>query len=626
LASDSQLSEVLSEFARTMVTDFPIQGILDHLVKRIVDIMPITAAGVTLISPGVEPRYIAASNGAALQFEKLQTELDEGPCLAAYQSGEAISVPDLRAEDRFPTFVSRASEVGLGAVFTFPLRHGERRIGALDLYRDTPGELSAESMAAAQTLADVTTAYLLNAEGRADLKEASHRSHELSLHDALTGLPNRALLMERLGHALRRGQRSGLLSAVFFIDLDRFKAVNDTFGHRVGDELLVAVAERLSEVLRPGDTLARVSGDEFVVICEDLISQAQADVIVNRLDAALDRPFPMSSAELSISASVGVSFAGQGLEDPEDVLHAADMAMYRAKRGGGSRHEVVDLRDEHFASYQAALEQDMHGLLERGELYIDYQPIVAIGDGHITGVEALLRWAHPSRGLVTPGVLIPLAEKGGLIPSIGWWVLKEASAQQARWQHELQVDDVAVSVNVSAHQLMSPGFVDIVASVVNASQSPPDQLILEITESVFVSDTDRALIVLYDLKALGVKLALDDFGTGYSALSYLLQFPVDIVKIDQVFVAGLGRDDTSQAIVSAIIQLAHDLGLTVVAEGVESVEQRRELARLGCDSCQGFYFAHPMAAAKIDLLIRHRFNGAHQCLPALAASGREPGS
>jgi diguanylate cyclase (GGDEF)-like protein len=619
VASESQLSEVLSEFARTMVTDFPIQAILDHLVERIVEIMPVTAAGVTLISPGVEPRYIAASNGDALRFEKLQTELEDGPCLEAYRTGGAIAVPDLSCEERFPLFIARASEAGLAAVFTFPLRLGNRRIGALDLYRDRRGKLSATSMKAAQTLADVTTAYIVNAEGRADLREASHRSREISLHDALTGLPNRALLMERLEHSLLRCRRSGLTSAVFFVDLDRFKVVNDTFGHRVGDEVLVAVGARLSEVLRPGDTLAHVSGDEFVVLCEDLDSPAQADVIVGRLDAAFDQPFSLSGNELNISASIGIAFTGKGRADaPEDVLHTADMAMYRAKRAGGGGHDILDLRDQHFASYQAALERDMHGLLGRNELHLDYQPIVATGDGHITSVEALLRWAHPSRGLVTPGVLIPLAEKAGLIPAIGGWVLQEASDEQSHWQNDYRVDDVAMSVNVSAHQLMSAGFVDLVAAVVSASTGRADQLTLEMSESVFVTDGERALIVLNDLKALGVKLALDDFGTGFSSLSYLLQFPVDIVKIDKIFVAGLGRDRTNRAIVAAIVQLAHDLGSTVIAEGVETIEQHRELAQLGADFCQGFYFAHPMPAVNIDTLIEHRVDGASQSLPKLA--------
>ena len=619
MASERQLSEVLSEFARTMVTDFSIQDILDRLVERIVEIMPVSAAGVTLIAPGVEPRYIAASDADALRFEKLQTELGEGPCLAAYHTGEAISVPDLAREGRFPTFVARAIDAGLAAVFTFPLRLGDRRIGALDLYRDTAGGLSAGSMKAAQTLADVTTAYIVNAEARAELREASYRSRELSLHDVLTGLPNRALLMERLEHALLHGRRSGLTSAVFFLDLDRFKAVNDTFGHKVGDEVLVAVADRLTKVLRPGDTLARISGDEFVVLCEDLHGSAQAEVIVGRLDDSLRAPLALSVTELCISASIGIAFTGHGANLPEDVLHAADMAMYQAKRAGGDRHEVLDLRDQHLANFQAGLERDMHGLLARGELHLDYQPIVATGDGCIVGVEVLLRWAHPSRGLVAPSVLIPLAERAGLISDIGRWALQEASAQQGRWQHDHQVDDMSISVNVSAHQLMSAGFVDIVAAVLSDSHCRSDQLTLEMTESVFVTDGERALVVLNDLKALGVRIALDDFGTGYSSLSYLLQFPVDIVKIDKIFVAGLGRDRPNQAIIAAVIQLAHDLGLTVVAEGVETVEQHRELARLGADLCQGFYFARPMSPVDIGTLIEQRAFGASQSLPKLAA-------
>jgi len=618
MPSESQLSDVLSEFARTMVTDFPIQGILDHLVERIVDIMPITAAGVTLISPGVEPRYVAASSSAALRFEKLQTELEEGPCVAAYTSGKAVSVPDISKEHRFPKFVSGATEAGLVAVFTFPLSHGERRLGALDLYRDTPGDLSPEAMTAAQTLADVATAYIMNAEGRADLKEASYRSRELALHDALTGLPNRVLLLERLEHSLRRGRRSGLTAAVFFIDLDRFKTVNDTFGHRVGDEVLMAVAERLGEVLRPGDTLARISGDEFVVLCEDLDGAGDADRIVDRLDTALDRPFVTSGIEMTVGASVGIAVAASGTDTAEDLLHAADMAMYRAKRSGGGRHQVIDVSDRGIAVYQAGLERDMHGLLARGELRLDYQPIVATVDGHISGVEALLRWAHPSRGLVSPNVLIPLAERAGLIPAIGQWVLETAAAEQGHWQNDYRINDLAISVNVSAHQLMSAGFIQSVAAALEHSLSPTDQLTLEMTESVFVRDGQRALMVLNDLKDLGVKLALDDFGTGYSSLSYLLQFPVDIVKIDQIFVAGLGRDGANLSIVSAIIQLAHGLGLTVVAEGVETLAQYQALVQLGSDSCQGFYFAHPMSGENIDALIERRVDGFNQFLPALA--------
>src|ERR1022692_2140025 len=258
------LSEVLSEFARTMLTDFPIQDNLDHLVTRIVEIMPVTAAGVMLIPPSLEPRYVAASNGAALRFEQLQSSLREGPCLAAYQSGGSVLVPDLRDDQRFRSFSPRALEGGLSAVFTFPLRHGEAQHGALDLYRDAPGPLSIAEIRSAQTLADVAAAYLINAQARADLLDASAQSREAALHDPLTDLPNRTLLLERLKHALLRERRTGTTSALLFIDLDNFKAVNDAYGHQTGDDLLIAVAQQLAAGLRPGDTLARLSGDEFV--------------------------------------------------------------------------------------------------------------------------------------------------------------------------------------------------------------------------------------------------------------------------------------------------------------------------------------------------------------------------
>ncbi|MEA2504440.1 MAG: hypothetical protein QOG36_1483, partial [Actinomycetota bacterium] len=435
MPSEQKLSEVLSEFARTMVTNFPIQGILDHLVKRIVDVLPISAAGVTLISPGTDPRYVAASDESALRFEKLQTELGEGPCLAAYQTGEAVAVADLRDESRFPKFTPRAVEAGLVAVFTFPLCKGAERLGALDLYRSTPGLLDDAAMSAAQTLADVAAAYLLNAQARVDLEASSERSRESAVHDALTGLPNRTLFLERLDHAVRRGRRSGKMAAVLFADLDRFKLVNDLHGHGAGDELLVTVAERLTGVLRPGDTLARLSGDEFVILCEDLDEPAQVDVIAARIGTAVAAPIVLSGIEMDITASVGIAFSGPGDELSEQLLQDADTAMYQAKRKGGARHQIVDQREQQLAAQRASLERELRGALARGELRMEYQPIVATDDGRITGVEALLRWAHPSRGLVLPTVLVPLAEGSGLITEFGRWVLEHACPEQHRWQN-----------------------------------------------------------------------------------------------------------------------------------------------------------------------------------------------
>ncbi|MDQ3642383.1 MAG: EAL domain-containing protein [Actinomycetota bacterium] len=601
-----------------MITDFPIQAILDHLVLRIVDVLPITGAGVTLISPGAEPRYVAASDDSALRFEELQTELGEGPCLAAYNTGEAISVPDVRDENRFPKFSPRALAAGLAAVFTFPLRHGDKQLGALDLYRQTPGPLDDEAMAAAQTLADVAAAYLLNAQARADQRDSSDRYRESALHDALTGLPNRVLFRQRLDHAVLRARRSGTMMAVLFADLDRFKEVNDVHGHQTGDELLLAVARRLKGLLRPGDTLARLSGDEFVILCEDLAEATDVEMLAARIGAALAQRFGLSGRDVSVTASGGIAFAGAGTDIPEQLLRDADVAMYQAKRKGGARHQVIDLREQRVAEERVDLERSLRGASARGELRTDYQPIVATTDGRITGVEALLRWAHPTFGLLPATTVVTLAEQSGVISEIGLWVLEQACQDRQRWQRSTGRDDLKISVNVSAHQLMSPDFAATVAAVLTDTDTDPGLVTLEMTESVFVEDAERALVVLDDLKHIGVMLALDDFGTGYSSLCYLKLFPVDVVKIDQGFIAGLAQDPTSSVIVSAVVEMSHVLGMTVVAEGVETAEQHNEIEALGCESCQGFYFARPMPADDLETLMLLHTVGSNLRLPVLA--------
>jgi diguanylate cyclase (GGDEF)-like protein len=599
------LAEVLSEFARTMVTDFPIQGILEHLVKRIVDVLPVTAAGVTLIDHGLDPQYVAASDPSAWRYERLQTDLGEGPCLAAYGTDEAILVPDLGREDRFPRFAPRALESGLTAVFTFPLRHKDVRLGALDLYRDTAGPLSPEATTAAQTLADVAAAYLINARARSDLQDSSDQAREAALHDPLTGLPNRVLMLELLEHAFRAARRSGNTSAVFFLDLDRFKEVNDTYGHQAGDELLIAVAQRLTGALRPGDSLARLSGDEFVVLCEDLAEPSAADPIAARLDTELSRPFVLAEVELTITASIGIAFTGQGIDAPAELLRDADLAMYRSKRERAGSHEIIDLRELHLAEHQAGLVRRLPGAITRGELHLDYQPIVDAVDGRLTGVEALLRWTHPSRGAVSPTVFIPFAEQSGQIAELGKWVLEEAWSDRQRWQQRRRAQ-IGVSVNVSAHQLISAGFTGVVADVLDRTPADPSLLTLEVTEGAFVHDEQRALVVLAELKQLGVRLALDDFGTGYSSLGHLNNVPIDTIKVDKRFIAKLNAEPGSDVIVTAIIGLAHGLGMSVVSEGVETAQQHDEVTRLGSDACQGYYFARPMAATGIDALLQHQ--------------------
>jgi len=372
--------------------DFPIEAILDRLVERIVDVLPITSAGVTLIAPGLAPHYIAASNKDALAFEKLQSKHAEGPCRVAYETGEAVAVPDLTREDRFPTFSGAASAAGLLAAFAFPLRHNAGRLGALDLYRDTVGPMDEQDMAAAQTLADVTAAYVLNAHARDEARDTSDRFRDSALRDPLTGLPNRSLLHQRIVHAAQRAGRSHSFAAVLFADLDRFKQVNDSFGHHVGDELLVAVAQRLSALVRPGDTLARVSGDEFVFLCEDLASVDDAEVLAARISRAFAVPFTLSGRKLWVSASIGMAYSGPGESVSNQLIVDADAAMYQAKRDGGAKRQLIDLRDASRREDRSSLEQDLRAAFAERKLDIVYQPVVRVSDGLLTGVEALLRW------------------------------------------------------------------------------------------------------------------------------------------------------------------------------------------------------------------------------------------
>jgi diguanylate cyclase (GGDEF)-like protein len=596
---EEQLSAVLSEFARTLITDFPIQGILDHLVGRIVDVLPVTAAGVTLISAGQAPHYIAASDASALRFENLQTEIGQGPCVSAYESGEAVAISDLVNDGRFPLFAPAAVAAGLAAVFTFPLRHGDGRVGALDLYRDTPGRLDSHDMGAAQTLADVAAAYLLNAQAREEARAMSDRFRHSALHDPLTGLPNRLLLEQRLEHAAQRAQRSHANAAVLFADLDRFKNVNDTHGHQVGDELLLAVAHRLSSLVRPGDTLARVSGDEFVFLCEDLSCAADVEVLAKRIDEAFADPFVLPHTELTVTASVGMAFAGPGEDISNQLVFDADIAMYQTKRKGGAGHQIIDVREALLTSDRNDLERDLRSAFSRDTLDLAYQPIVRGSDGLITGVEALLRWTDPERGPVPPGSMISVAEQSGLINEIGAWVLERGCRDRGQWLRDHPDVPLDLAVNVSTRQLMSPEFGATVVSVLTRTGMDPKALILELTEDILIEDSDRAMAVLADLRALGIRLALDDFGTGYSSLSYLRRLPVDIVKIDQAFISDIDCSPIGGAIVAAITKLAHVVGLTVIAEGVETQRQHDEINATGCESAQGFFYAQPMSAKAI---------------------------
>jgi diguanylate cyclase (GGDEF)-like protein len=601
LTSDEALSDVLGEFARTMLTDFPIQAILDHLVTRIVDVLPIAAAGVTLISPGAYPRYVAASDESALRFEELQTELGEGPCLAAYQTGAAVAVPDLRAEPRFPVFAPRALEAGLVAVFTFPLRHGEEQMGALDLYRNVPGSLDSSAMVAAQTLADVAAAYLLNARARDDLQDALHRSRAMAVHDPLTGLPNRVLLFDRLDHALARRDRRPSTTALLFIDIDRFKAINDSLGHSGGDRFLVEMAARLQAAVRLGDTVARFGGDEFVVLCEDF-DVLRAAALAERLAKVIATPFAFDGRQIVATLSIGVAFApATGDASSTALLRDADAAMYRAKAAGRDRYEIFDAEMRTRAQEHLETAGALRHAIGRREFVVFYQPEVNLTTGDVIGVEALVRWQHPQRGCVAPGEFIPLAEETGLIVPLGAFVLEEACRQVAGWRRRSPSPlMLSLAVNLSARQLLAPDLSNIVRDALATSGLTPSSLCLEITESVLLDDAQASAKVLEALKAIGVRIAVDDFGTGYSSLIYLKRFPVDVLKIDKSFIDGLVDDRQDRAIVSSVVDLARAFGLTTIGEGVETAEQLALLRALGCEAAQGHLWSPALPPDELE--------------------------
>jgi diguanylate cyclase (GGDEF)-like protein/PAS domain S-box-containing protein len=445
-----------------------------------------------------------------------------------------------------------------------------------------------------------------------------------AIHDPLTSLPNRELFMDRLEVGLGRATRGGHRVAVIFLDLDRFKLINDSLGHDVGDQVLQAVADRLRSVMRGGDTLARFGGDEFTVLCDEVNDESDAIEVAQRLVRVMGQPLVLESGEVFVSLSVGIALSSGG-ELGKVTLRNADIAMYRAKDRGPSRIEVYREDDEHHIVSRLRTSNELHRALERHELELHYQPFVDLHTEMLVGMEALVRWQHPTRGLLLPGEFITLAEDSGLILPLGNWVLKEACRQVAAW-HVLRAeagennDLFNISVNVSAVQLSDPSFVDHVTEAMVATGINPDRLWLEIIESTLMRDADEAVVVLKSLRDLGLHIEIDDFGTGYSSLSYLQRFPVESLKIDQSFVAELDQRADNAAIVRAIIGLGDSLGLPIIAEGVERRSQVAKLRTLGCHLAQGYLFGRPLPARSLGVYPRDDLSSWDQLRTTVAAS------
>ncbi len=622
------MSAALAELAAAASGQAGPEELLKHLVDITVEHLDVDGAGV-MIDDGSLLRFVYADHAAVASAEQLQQLMQEGPCHDARSFRVEVVVDDLLdpVQTAWPQYVTRAVEEGFRSVVAIPLISRDRVWGALDLYRRRPGTWRLEEVHWARLLARMSVAYLVLAADRMHLARAQQDLAHASTHDALTGLANRTLLLDRLQHALYAARRHQRAVAVFFLDLDGFKAINDTLGHAAGDTVLATVATRVNASLRQEDTFARLGGDEFVLLCEDLPLggdgpggtgelEQHVQAVTTRLHRVLARPLHVAGVDLVVSASIGVAVSSDVIDlEPaggrppgtaqvtaEDLLAAADAAMYRAKR-----HR----RDEHSHDGRAAtapgdrrtrrpgrhLERQLAQALTHQQLQVHYQPITDT-EGGVHAVEALLRWQHPQHGLLPAARFVDLAVDTGLIVAIGHWVIDQTCAQMARWQRQLagarDGGPECAYVNLSARELADPALTATLADALGTHGLRPQQVGLELVEDSF-SDPD-VLPGLQEQQRRGHPLSVDDFGTGYSSLARLVELPVHMAKIDRGFITGLEDDPRRRALVDAVVTVATSLDVQVIAEGVETAAQATRVTQAGCHYLQGFHCGRPEPA------------------------------
>lgn len=453
----------------------------------------------------------------------------------------------------------------------------------------------------------VIKSVIMNARDVGARKDLEERIALQTLSDSLTGLANRVLFRDRIIHAMDRGRRSAATVAMLVVDLDNFKLINDALGQGLGDEILVTISDRLRGFIRPSDTLARLGGDEFALLIEDRIDEITAVALGERLLEAIRPSMRLGSRDIAMTASIGIAVVKAGVYgamDADELLRDADLAMYAAKSAGRNRCLLFDPKMHVEVLKEAELRAELETALAEEQFVVHYQPIVDLPSLRLIGVEALVRWNHPERGLTPPADFIPLAESTGLIVPLGRWVLWQACSQLVAWQRARpDAAAIRVSVNLSARQFQYAGLVDDVARVLEGTQADPTKIVLEITESLLMLDTEATIKTLKELKNLGVRLAIDDFGTGYSSLGYLRRFPIDIIKIDRSFVEGIATESEDSALAEAVVSLGRSLRMQTIAEGIETLEQSVRLRDLGCDFGQGFLFARPIAPEGIESML-----------------------
>jgi diguanylate cyclase (GGDEF)-like protein len=521
---------------------------------------------------------------------------DEGSLGKAWSTGEAVVIDTLAVRGDF-TRDALAHQAGLATGVVVPIAAGGNA-SALEFFSREPQRVDVDVLHALRTIALQIAQY----EQR---KHAEQALRYMANHDALTGLSNRSSLQRDLAQAVKRSIRHQKRFAVMFVDLDRFKQINDTLGHGVGDAMIKACGERLSNVLREDDAVARFGGDEFVLVLENLSKAGDAAIVAEKVLACCAEPFVIDDRELHVTASIGVSIFPEDGADGETLLKNADTAMYRAKDKGRGNYQFYAAQMNAQGTERLMLESGLRRAIERGELELHYQPKMNLATQAIVGVEALMRWRHPVLGMVSPAQFIPIAEETGLIDAMGQWALQQACSDARAWQ-DRGLPPVQMSVNLSPHQLNSRTLIGDIAEVLRRTRLDPALLELEITEGAMMKNPEHAVAMLQEIRDLGVGLAIDDFGTGYSSLSYLKRFPLSTVKIDRSFVNDLSHDSDAQALTHGIITLAHGLRMKVVAEGVETEAQLAQLHRRGCDEIQGYWLCKPLPAEEAcKFMARH---------------------